>query len=352
MRAAALRDGRIEILDLPDPVPGAGKALLAPLFAGICGSDLHLQSGLKAAAEPLSAPERANLPIFVPGHEFSARVIAFGPDTDTALKPGQRVVPLPFTPNGHGFQIVGLSPDHSGGIATLSVVDASRCILVPDAIGDDLAALTEPLSVGLHAANLACKRAGPNVIVGCGPVGLAVLLALKSQGRGPVLAADFSAERRAAAERLGADIVIDPARDSPFSHWDDLAFAESQISALLTPDQIGTALGPNIFDCVGAPGILNNIFKNAPRHTHLIVVGACPHEDKHVPQDGIVREISVDYSFAYTPEEFSRALRMIGDHGETVSQLVTSRLPLERTAEAFDRLAARPSEIKVLIQPQ
>ena len=351
MRAAALRDGTIAIVELPDPVPTAGKLLVAPAYAGICGSDLHLQAMLKEAAAPLSEPERAGMPVFVPGHEFSAHVVGLGPETSSGLKPGDRVVPLPFTPMGHDYQIVGLSPLHSGGIATLSVVDAERCLRIPDSIPDDLAALTEPLAVGLHAANLANRRSGPNVILGCGPVGLAVLLALKAQGRGPVLAADFSAERRAMAERLGADIVIDPAEGSAFSHWDDLDFTEGPTSPLLTPAQMGEALGPNIFDCVGAPGIMDSILKNAPRHTHLIVVGVCPHADKYTPQEAILKELAVEYSFAYTPEEFRRSLRMIGERAEEVAHLITSRLPLEQTADAFDRLANRPTEIKVLIRP-
>jgi len=351
MKAAAFQGGAIRIVDLPDPVPTAGKVLVAPAFAGICGSDLHMRTTLAEMANASSEAERQSMPVIVPGHEFSARVVAFGPETDAAFKPGDRVVPLPFTPMGHDYQVIGLSPIHSGGIATLSVVDASRCLRIPDVIPDDLAALTEPLAVGLHAANLANRRAGPNIVLGCGPVGLAVLLALKLKGRGPILAADFSAERRAMAARMGADIVIDPAEGSPFRHWDDLGFAESQASPLLTPDQFGAALGPNIFDCVGARGILDNIVKNAPRHAHVIIAGVCPHEDKHTPQEAIMKELSLEYSFAYTPAEFAQSLRMIGDNAETVSQLITSRLPIAQTEEAFDRLASRPTEIKVLIQP-
>lgn len=352
MKAAALRGGKIEIVELPDPAPGEGKVLVAPAYAGICGSDLHLQAILRGTFEGLSESQRAEMPLFVPGHEFSARVLEFGPNTSSSLKPGDRIVPIPFTPMGHDYQVIGLSPFYSGGIANLSVVDADRCYRIPDTIGDDLAALTEPMAVGMHAANLANRSSGPNVILGCGPVGLAVLIALKAQGRGPILAADFSAERRAMAEKLGADIVIDPAADSAFSHWNDLHFVESLTTPLLTEAQIGALKRPNIFDCVGAPGILNNIIKNAPRHTHVIVVGVCPHEDKHTPQDAIVKELAVDYSFAYSPAEFAASLRLIGDRPEAVAQLITSRLPMEQTADAFDRLANNPTEIKVLIRPE
>lgn len=352
MRAAVMKGGKINIAELPDPVPRNGQVLIAPAFTGICGSDLHLREMLEASAQSLSEAEQEAMPPIVPGHEFSASIIEFGKDTNSSLSTRDRVVAIPFTPLGNAFEIVGLSPVHPGGIATLSLVDAERCLRIPDATPDDHAALTEPLAVGIHAANLANRRAGPNVILGCGPVGLAVILALKAQGRGPILAADFSPERRAIAEKLGADILVDPAQDSAFEHWKDLEFQESQASPLLTPDQISGWLGPNIFDCVGAPGILDNIIKHAPRHSHIIVVGVCPHEDKYAPQDAVMKEVGVEFSFAYTPQEFAQSLKMIGQHADAVSSMITSRLPLTQTAEAFERLADRPNEIKVLIDPR
>ena len=83
---------------------------------------------------------------------------------------------------------------------------------MPDSLPTDLAALTEPLAVGEHAVGLARLQPGqPCLVVGCGPVGLAVIAALKGRGHGPVLAADFSPTRRRLAEAFGADEVIDPA---------------------------------------------------------------------------------------------------------------------------------------------
>lgn len=351
MQAAIINAGDIEVATLPDPEPAPGQILVAPKYTGICGSDLHVRAIMKEMADSLGETERAEIPNIVPGHEFSAEIVGFGAGTDSPLKFGDRIVPIPFTPMGHDHQIIGLSPLYSGGIATLSLVDAERCFRIPDAIPSDHAALTEPLAVGLHAANLASRRGGPNIILGCGPVGLAVLLALKSQGRGPILAADFSAERRAIAEALGADIIVDPAQGSPYEHWDALGFEEQQVSPLLTPDLYGGALGPNIFDCVGAPGLIDSMIKSAPRHAHLIIVGVCPHEDKYTPQEGILKELSLEFSFAYTPAEFTECLKMIGDNGDAISKLITSRLPMSQTAEAFDRLATQPTEIKVLIEP-
>src|SRR6185437_11857601 len=91
---------------------------------------------------------------------------------------------------------------------------------VPNGLAPEHAALTEPLAVGEHA--LAMGDPGPDhvfLVIGCGPVGLAVIAALKARGLGPVIAADYSPERRAAAERMGADKIVDPAAVSPHASW-------------------------------------------------------------------------------------------------------------------------------------
>jgi threonine dehydrogenase-like Zn-dependent dehydrogenase len=354
MKAAVLQGSTITVQTLPDPSPTAGWLLVEPLATGICGSDLHYRERAISAEAALSMDQRQSLPRIVPGHEFSARLLEAGPGTETRFKPGDRLAPLPFTHSHHapnGFEVIGLSPNYSGGLATLSLVDAARAFAIPEAVPDDLAALTEPLAVGLHAANLASRNRGPNVVIGCGPVGLAVIFALLRQGRGPILAADFSAERRAAAEALGADIVLDPAETSPFSRWQDLGFAALPSSPLLEREFRGLPPGVNIFDCVGVPGLLDQIVKSAPQHSHVITVGVCAHEDKLTPREAIVTELTLEFSFAYRPEEFAQSLAAIAADPDRVRRLITSHLPLAETGSAFDRLASRPSEIKVLIDP-
>jgi 2-desacetyl-2-hydroxyethyl bacteriochlorophyllide A dehydrogenase len=351
MRAAVLQGSEITIETLPDPSPGAGEILVSPILTGICGSDLHFRSRAIAAEAASAADQYHQLPRIVPGHEFSATVVALGPDTDAPFRPGDRVAALPFTHGDNGFEVIGLSPLRSGGLATLSVVDAERTFLVPDEVPSDLAALAEPLAVGMHAANLANRAAGPNVVIGCGPVGLAVITALKRQGRSPIIAADFSTRRRDAAATIGADIVIDPTEDSPFDHWRDIGFSPNPPSPLLPRLFQGLPDGANVFECVGAPGLIDWVVKSAPRHSHVVVVGVCAHQDKFTPREAIVNELTLDFSFAYRPEEFSAALASIAEDPVRASTLVTSKLPLAETKAAFERLANQPDEIKILIDP-
>ena len=354
MRAAILQGSSITVDTWPDPEPGPGHLLVSPIATGICGSDLHYRERAIAAEAALPEDQRNSLPRIVPGHEFSARLVDVGPDTDTRLKPGDRLVALPFTHSANaqqGFEVIGLSTVYSGGLATLSVIDAVRAFAIPDEVPDDLAALTEPLAVGLHAVNLANRNPGPNVVLGCGPVGLAVILALVREGQRPILAADFSHQRRSAAEALGADFVIDPSDQSPYEHWLDLGFEAQPPSPLLERTFRGLPPGANIFDCVGTLGLLDRIIKGAPRHSHVITVGVCAHEDKLTPREAIVTELTLEFSFAYRPEEFQDALDFIAAEPDRVRRLITSHLPLSETADAFDRLAKNPEEIKILIDP-
>jgi threonine dehydrogenase-like Zn-dependent dehydrogenase len=348
MRAVVLQGEALTVRNLPDPRPVLGQLMVRPLYTGICGSDLSARKQMAALAASLP-PEQ--LPAIIPGHEFSAEVIGIAPGTETTLRTGDRITGLPFTHTHEGPQTIGLSPGHGGALAELTCIDAVRSFRIPDNLPDDLAALTEPLAVGLHAANLASRNRAPNVVIGCGPVGLSVILALRLAGRGPILAADFSPIRREAAAFLGADLVIDPATDSAFIHWDSLAFTPHPMSPLLEREFRGLPPGANIFECTGAPGLIGEVIKGAPPHSHIIVAGVCPHEEKLTPLDGILRELTLEFSFAYRPEEFAAALALIGEHPDKAARLITSRQPLASTEAAFDALAKNPSEIKILIDP-
>ncbi|MEQ9317268.1 MAG: zinc-binding dehydrogenase, partial [Henriciella sp.] len=274
---------------MPDPEPKPGQILVRPLFTGICGSDLSLRKQMAAAAEEAGIDA---LPVIVPGHEFTAEIVDVPRGVETHLKRGALITSLPFSHDHEGPKTVGISPDYSGGLATLSCVDAMRSFAVEDGVAPDLAALTEPLAVGLHASRLASRNKGPNLVIGCGPVGLAVILSLKLDGRGPILAADFSSERRAVAEAIGADVVIDPARDSAFEHWGELGFAPHPMSPLLAREFRGLPPGANIFECTGVTGLIGQVVGSAMPHSHVVVAGVCPHEEKITPLDAILRELT------------------------------------------------------------
>ena len=120
---------------------------------------------------------------------------------------------MPILLGPTGVEQIGYSNHYPGALAEHMVLQELLLLPVPDALDTDTAALTEPLAVGEHAVGLAGLGEGqPCLVVGCGPVGLAVIAALKGRGHGPVLAADFSPTRRRLAEAFGADDVHRPRR--------------------------------------------------------------------------------------------------------------------------------------------
>lgn len=144
------------------------------------------------------------------GHEFVAEILEYGPGTEGTLPVGSLVCSMPFTMGPGGIELVGYSPTSPGGYGERMVLQEAALIPVPEGLAPRLAALTEPLAVGEHAVSLADVQPGwPCHVVGCGPIGLAIIWALKARGVGRVVAADFSPARRALAQRLGADVVLD-----------------------------------------------------------------------------------------------------------------------------------------------
>jgi threonine dehydrogenase-like Zn-dependent dehydrogenase len=187
--------------------------------------------------------------------------------------------------------------------------------------------------------------------VGCGPVGLAVIAALKAQGHGPVIAADFSPRRRAAAERLGADIVIDPAQDSPHDRWESLGVPKARGAQQMMRMMGGSFGRPIVFECVGAPGVVQALIEAAPVGAQIVVAGVCMETDRIEPSIAITKEIELTFVFGYSPEEFADTLRQIAEGAIDVSGLVTGRVGLEGVADAFTALADPEAHVKILVEP-
>lgn len=345
MRAAVARAGAITVDDIEDPVPAVGQVLLASLACGICGSDLHMLDVLGTLG-----PDG---PALVLGHEFCGEVLDHGPGTERRFAPGTRVCAVPYATGPDGPELVGYSGRFPGGFAERVVIDAEHLIAVPDDLATEHAALTEPLAVGVHAVATARLTPGtPALVVGCGPIGLAVVAALKAHGHGPIVAADFSPARRARAERLGADVVVDPADHSPYERWTQLGGEPLPPSPLLDATVgRGAAESPVVFECVGVPGLLQQVIDGAPPHAHVVVVGVCTQPDTIQPATAITKELSLDFVFAYRAAEFAEALRLLASGAVDPSSFVTDSVPLAGVADAFARLRNPDDLVKVLVYP-
>ena len=128
------------------------------------------------------------------------------------------VVSPPTLRRDGGIDLIGLSALTDGAYAERLVVQEDLMMPVPNGLGADLAALTEPMAVGWHAVRRGqVTRRDTAVVIGCGPVGLSIIAILKARGVAKITASDFSAARRALATACGADVVVDPAEASPYA---------------------------------------------------------------------------------------------------------------------------------------
>lgn len=358
MRAAVMRDHRLVVEEIEAPAPRAGEVLVKTLACGICGSDLH---ALKHTERLVESTKRSG-GVFdldpsrdvVMGHEFCAEVVDHGPGTSGSIKAGTRVCSMPILVGTAGMQTIGYSNDNPGGYGELMRLQEALLLPVPNGLPTEHAALTEPMAVGLHAVEKArLDDADVPLVVGCGPVGLAVIGALKLKGAAPIVAADFSARRRELAVAMGADVCVDPGEASPYDSWKAAAqYADPAQAPPLPPWIPGPALRPAVvFECVGVPGVIEGIMQNAAQGARIVVVGVCMERDHFEPMFGINKELNLQFVLGYTPAEFATTLQHIAEGDIPVGSLITDRVGVEGVATAFDALASPERHAKILVEP-
>jgi threonine dehydrogenase-like Zn-dependent dehydrogenase len=337
MRASVLRDGRMVYRDdVPDPIPEAGQVLVGVRACGICGSDLHFAAH---GAQVLEMTDRVaggsgamhvdlDHDIFM-GHEFSAEILEAGPDTETH-PPGTLVTSLPVLLSAKGVEPIVYSNSTVGGYAEMMLLSAPLLLPIPNGLDFKHASLTEPMAVGLHAVNK--SNIAPDetaLVLGCGPIGIAIIAALRAKGVETIVASDFSPIRRELATAMGAHQTLDAAQGSPF-------------------DTVKPAV---VFEAVGVPGIIDDVLLRARPGTRLVVAGVCMQPDTVHPFFAIAKEINVQFVLAYTPEEFGDSLRALAEGDIDVSPLITGEVGLDAVGTAFDDLADPERHCKILVTP-
>ncbi len=356
MRAAVALGDQIEVREMEVPQAGSGHVLVKSLVSGICGSDLHALADLQnfaALTEKVSGlfsldPDQG----VVFGHEFCAEIVEYGPDTSGVHPIGTRVCSVPVIVGPQGVETLGYSTRFPGSLAEYFVLQEALIQPVPAGLPNEVAALCEPLAVGEHAVAMADVGSDDVcLVVGCGPVGLAVIAALRARGHGPIVAADFSPRRRAQAERFGADEVIDPADHSPHDGWRSFGIA-------MTPGERAvaqmTGVRPRnavIFEAVGLPGMIQGLIDEAPARARIIVVGVCMHTDHFEPFLAVAKEIEIRFAFGYSPAEFSTTLDRLKSGSLDPNGLVTEVVPLDQVGAAFSALRSPDEHGKILVQP-
>lgn len=340
--------GEISLVDMPQPEPQPGKAVVDIAYCGICGTDVHAyQSG--APYNPA-----------ICGHEWVGHVSAAG-DGVSHVKDGDRVAigvasacgSCPTCRRGDAAHCemafagaIGVGPLAAthGGFASAICFDASRLYHVPASLTDEQASLLEPATVAVHALRRTPLNLGDSVVVlGAGPIGLLVLEAAKLSGAGTLILVEPEPHRRNLGATLGADLCIDPTTG-------DLA---EQISQFLSQRSAGTATSPDVvFECAGIPATIGQSVELVRRGGVVSLVGVVNQPANIDPGTWMIKEVRLVSSIAYTHEDFEICKQLVADKRLQVDQLHTRTVSLDQMDQAFQILATNPSEVKILVDPR
>jgi threonine dehydrogenase-like Zn-dependent dehydrogenase len=379
VRAVSCQQGRLEVVELPTPRPEPGQVLIDVLRCGICGSDLHARNHCDELADVAREVGYEGFmrsqDSVVMGHEFCGQVVEHGPRSGSSLPLGTTVVALPLLRSGGAVRAIGLDAGAPGAYAEQMLVQEALTVPVPNGLPPQVAALTEPMAVAWHAVRRGeVKRRTVSVVIGCGPIGLSVICMLKAAGVRTVIASDLSAGRRELARACGADAVVDPAVESPHCS------AERHGHLTTMPAAVDTALGameklrrlpvpwhhvwraaeavgattpksPVIFECVGVPGVIDEVIAQAPLFSRVVVVGVCMGPDTIRPSMAINKEIDLRFVLGYTPKEFRDTLHMLAEGKVNAAPLVTGSVGLAGVEGAFSALADPGAHAKILVDP-
>ena len=341
MRSVVVRDGAIVVEEQPVPEPGPGQVLVRSRACGICGSDLHMvrhydemfemrkRSG-RAEPDATEAP-----PIFL-GHELAGEVAAHGPGTGTHAV-GTRVASVPFVMGPDGEMVgVGTNEAVYGAFSEYFVLNEATLIPVPDEVTDEAVALAEPLAVGVHAVARGDVAAGDSVLViGAGPVGLAVIAALRMRGVETIVASDPVAGRRDMAAAMGASEVIDPTDGDEMERIAELADG-------------GRAV---IIECAGVTPLIPSIIERAPAKACVVFAGVHTADVTISPAFAMTKELDLRFTFYYTPEEYAEAFRALAADELEWRPMVTGTVGLDGVADAFETLFGPNDHVKIMVQP-
>ncbi|MWV27210.1 alcohol dehydrogenase catalytic domain-containing protein [Aurantiacibacter rhizosphaerae] len=317
--------------EVPDPTPGEGELVVEVGRCGICGSDLHMTQDAAYGCQHGD----------ILGHEFAGEVVGLGKDT-AGHKVGDLVSVIPLKSCGkcdhcrkgavqwcEGFGLQG------GGYAQYAVTRPNQCVPLPSDLTLADGAIIEPLAVALHGINLSGMRTGDSVLVlGAGPIGLAVAFWAKRFGAGKVAVQDIAGFQQSRALEMGADIfVVDP--ENPVESAKQGLGREADV----------------VFECVGIPGLIDQAVSQVRPDGTIVLLGLCTKPDTLNTFAMLSKQVRLITSAFFTVPEYQAALSALDAGAIAPRLLVTDTISLSDTPEVFESLKRRTQQCKVLIAP-
>lgn len=346
MRAVSLRDGRLALREIARPVPGSGQLLVRTLACAICASDHHYMDHPEIARADRSGM-RVSAPgeHVVMGHEFCAEVVEYGPDTERKWPAGTRITSIPALFTENGMRIIGMAPDAPGGFGEYFLVSEGFARVVPDDLPPQRLALTDAMAVGWYYSRVGHTDNTVPVVIGAGAIGLSVVAALKHRGAQRIAAADYSADRRELARRLGADILIDPAEQPTFDAWRNAAWGSPEE----VHDRIALYGLPTctVYECTGARGVLGDIIDNAPIGTQILAAGGAD-EDTIRSVTAHLKGINIQFGGGPEVGDWYDMLDLIVDGTVDPTPLIGETVGLDDLAAAIERARSSTAPVRIV----
>lgn len=338
MKAALVRaPGQVEIVEMETPRPGPGEVVVAMKAVVVCGSDVH----------PWYVASKAPA---VLGHETAGVVAEAGPGV-AHLSPGDRVFVHHHVPcgacrwceAGESVMCPEWRPSrlHPGGLAEYVRVEAPTVardtLLLPPHVSFTGGAFVEPVACAIKAVDRAAIRDGDSaLVVGLGSNGILLGWLARLAGARLLVGSDPDPVRRRLATEHGFDVVVDPVAEalpaavaavSPRGA-DAVFVVPTSSEAVLPAIEAAGPAGRVVFFSPVAPGAVWPVAPNLP----------------------YFKDLTLRFSYSSGPLETRRALDLIASGRLPVESLVTHRLPLERTAEAFALAEAGGETLKVVVE--
>jgi threonine dehydrogenase-like Zn-dependent dehydrogenase len=340
-----LRDGRLSVRETADPIPGQGDLLLKTLSTAICASDVHFMDHPELAIDDPTGRSLYDADRdIVMGHEFVGEVIGHGPGCSDAFPVGSRVTSMPIRlvdGGAGGLRIIGQHPEAQGSFGELLVVPEATAKVVDGSISSDAIAVVDAFAVGEYYVRVAAIQPGEiPIVIGAGAIGLSAVAALSARGIEPIIVADYKADRRELSRSgFGAHVLHDPAGPSVFETFREVR-AEHKLG--------GTAV---VFECVGAPGLINNLVKEADFYTRIYCAGGWYTGDTLDITEATRQGLTLRFGGGPMPEDWYGVLDAVVEGRLDPMPSVGRIIGLDEVPDAIDQARRSDGPPRIVVHP-